>query len=231
MSEEKYKKIAFWPITILSFAFLFVFCATNFHLEIAESNKELFSVADNIIWAAFVLDYLAMLALSKNKLLFFKTHIPHLIVAMVPFLRVVRVGRIILLLANMLGMLKNRILVSIPVYTASSAALFILLGASAIYDAEYKAEGANINTRGDAFWWAGAIIFSYYYGERFAVTDEGRLYGFLLTLCGLSIIGTITATFAGWLISQVREIESDNHAILVKLEAMEKKLGVNDKNK
>ncbi len=231
MSEDKYKKLAFWPITILSFAFLFVFCATNFHLEIAESNKALFSIADNIIWVAFVLDYLAMLALSKNKVIFFKTHIPHLIVAAVPFLRVVRVGRIILMLANMLGMMKNRILVSIPVYITSSAALFILLGASAIYDAEYQVENANIKNRGDAFWWAGAIIFSYYYGERFAVTDEGRFYGFLLTLCGLSIIGTITATFAGWLISQVREIESDNNAILLKLEAMEKKLNSNDRKK
>lgn len=222
MELDRYQKLAFWPMTILSLLFLFIFCATNFHLDFAEDNKRLFELADNAVWIIFVLDYLIMVLLSQNKSFFIRTHIPHLVVVAIPFLRVLRVGRLVLMLTNLLGMMKNRILVSIPVYVVSSAALFVLIGAAAIYDAEYQAENSSIKTPKDAFWWAGALIFSYFYNETPPVTENGRFYGFLLTLCGLSIVGTITATFAGWLISQVREIESENEKILEKLNNIEK---------
>jgi voltage-gated potassium channel len=224
MNLDRYQKVVFWPLTVLSVAFLFVFCASNFHLAISEQNSQAFRLIDKFIWAIFVLDYLIMFVLAEKKSNFLKTHIPHLIVVVVPFLRVLRVARLILMLTNLLGMMKNRILVSIPIYVLSSSALFILIGAAAIYDAEYQDPGSGIKTRGDAFWWAGALIFSYFYNETPPVTEAGRLYGFLLTLCGLSIVGTITATFAGWLISQVKEIESDSNKILEKLEQIDKKL-------
>lgn len=224
MTLSRYQKIAFWPMTLLSFTFLFVFCATNFHLAIADENSKLFSLIDNVIWAIFALDYLVMLFLADKKVHFLKTHIPQLVIVVVPFLRVLRVARLVLMLTHLLGMMKNRILVSIPVYVLSASALFVLIGAAAIYDAEYLDPSSGIKNRGDAFWWAGALIFSYFYNETPPVTEAGRLYGFLLTLCGLSIVGTITATFAGWLISQVREIESDSNKILEKLEQIEKKL-------
>lgn len=212
------------PMILFSLIFLFIFCSTNFHFKYAEQNETLFNIADNIIWIIFLADYIAMLLLSENKSHFLRTHIPQLIVVAIPFLRVLRLARLVVMLTNILGMMKSKILVSIPVYVFSSAALFVLIGASAIYDAEYQAEGSSIDSRRDAFWWAGALIFSYFYNETPPVTESGRLYGFLLTLCGLSIVGTITATFAGWLINQVREIESENEKILDKLESIEKKI-------
>lgn len=224
MNLDRYQKVVFWPLTVLSVAFLFVFCASNFHLEVAEQNSQFFGLIDKLIWAIFVLDYVIMFSLAEKKGNFLKTHIPHLVVVVVPFLRVLRVARLVLMLTNLLGMMKNRILVSIPIYVLSSSALFILIGAAAIYDAEYKDPSSGIKTHRDAFWWAGALIFSYFYNETPPVTEAGRLYGFLLTLCGLSIVGTITATFAGWLISQVKEIESDSNKILEKLEQIERKL-------
>ncbi len=224
MSLAQYQRIAFWPLTLLSFTFLFVFCASNFHFAIADDNSEVFGLIDNLIWGIFVVDYLIMFFLAEKKVNFLKTHVPQLIVVVVPFLRVLRVARLILMLTNLLGMVKNRILVSIPVYALSASALFVIIGAAAIYDAEYADPGSSIKTRGDAFWWAGALIFSYFYNETPPVTEAGKFYGFLLTLCGLSIVGTITATFAGWLIAQVKEIESDSTKILEKLEQIERKL-------
>lgn len=224
MTLARYQKIAFWPMMILSFIFLFLFCASNFHLKVADKNAALFSTVDKVIWVIFALDYLVMLLLADKRSHFIKTHIPHLVVVVVPFLRVLRVARLVLMLTGLLGMMKNRILVSIPTYVLSSSALFILIGAAVIYDAEYQEPTSGIKNRGDAFWWAGALIFSYFYNETPPVTETGRLYGFLLTLCGLSIVGTITATFASWLISQVKEIESDSNKILEKLDQIEKKL-------
>lgn len=224
ISLEKYQRIAFWPMTLLSLLFLYIFCATNFHIEIAERNSSLFSIADNLIWLIFVMDYLIMVYLSSNKYKFVRSHLPHLLVVAVPFLRLLRIGRLVLMLANVLGMMKNKILVSIPIYIVSSAALFVLIGAASIYDAEYQEPYSSIKTPKDAFWWAGALIFAYFYNETPPVTEAGRFYGFLLTLCGLSIVGTITATFAGWLISQVRQIESESELILKKLSDIEKKL-------
>ena len=224
MRIEKYSRITFWPMAVLSIAFLYFYCVSNFHLAIAESHPTLFSVADNVIWAIFIIDYLILLGLSESKWLFFRTHIFHLVVVALPFLRVLRIGLLILMLTKTLGQLKNRILISIPVYTIVATGLFALLGAASVYDAEYQSDGSNIKTPQDAFWWAAVTIFTVGYGDKFPVTGQGRLYGVGLMICGIAIVGTVTATFAGWLIGQIREVESENIEILKKLEKIEARL-------
>lgn len=221
---ERYKQVMFIPLSGLSVIFLYLYVATNFHFSIVQENKTLFETANNLIWAIFAADYLVMLLLSPNKKNFIRGHKIHLLVVFVPFLRVLRIGLLIVMLTSLLGQLKNRILVSVPAYTLTATSLFTLIGAASVFDAEYQAENGNIKTPQDALWWAAVTIFTVGYGDKFPVTGEGRIYGVGLMLCGIAIVGTVTATFASWLISQIREVESENSKILSKLEAIEKKL-------
>lgn len=221
---DRYKRFVFIPLSGLSLVFLYLYVASNFHFAIAEENRRLFEVANNLIWGIFAFDYLIMLFLSPNKLSFVRDHKIHLLVVFVPFLRVLRIGLLIVMLTSLLGQLKNRILISVPAYTLTATTLFTLIGAASVYDAEYQTENGNIKSPQDALWWAAVTIFTVGYGDRFPVTSEGRIYGVGLMLCGIAIVGTVTATFAGWLISQIREVESENSKILSKLEAIEKKL-------
>jgi voltage-gated potassium channel len=151
-------------------------------------------------------------------------HIPHLIVVLVPFLRILRIGLLMLLIIETLGKLKNKVLISLPIFSFLTTILFLVIGASAVYDAEYRVENANIKSRQDAFWWAAVTIFTVGYGDKFPITGEGRMYGVLLMFCGITIVGTVTATFAGWIVSQIRDIESENEKIIAKLESLDHKV-------
>jgi voltage-gated potassium channel len=162
--------------------------------------------------------------LSDSRKSFIRSHFLDLIVVALPFLRVLRIGLLVLMLVKMLGQLKNRILISVPVYALVTSILFVTLGAASVYDAEYQAEGSNIRSIEDSFWWAAVTIFTVGYGDRFPVTTEGRIYGVALMACGIAIVGTITATLAGWLISQIKEVESENKKLLDSLNRIEEKL-------
>lgn len=224
LNLEKYKSKSTWPLSIFSLIYLYAFCALNLHLELAEKNKEVFNIISNVIWVIFILDYLTMLYLAENRKLFFKSHIFQLVVVLIPFLRVLRIGFLMLLILEAIGKLRNRILISLPIFSFVTTVLFVIVGASAVYDAEYKIENANIKSRQDAFWWAAVTIFTVGYGDKYPITGEGRLFGVLLMLCGITIVGTVTATFAGWIISQVRDIETENEKIIAKLNSLDTKV-------
>jgi voltage-gated potassium channel len=221
---EKYKSNSTWLLSILSLAYLYIFCAINLHFEIADRNSAIFNLISNVIWILFAMDYVIMLLLSQDRIKFIKMHIPHLIVVLVPFLRILRIGLLMLLIIETLGKLKNKVLISLPIFSFLTTILFLVIGASAVYDAEYRVENANIKSRQDAFWWAAVTIFTVGYGDKFPITGEGRMYGVLLMFCGITIVGTVTATFAGWIVSQIRDIESENEKIIAKLESLDHKV-------
>lgn len=89
-------------------------------------------------------------------------------------------------------------------YNRAEAALYILIfcvliileiGASFVLIAEGKSDNANITSAGDALWWAFVTITTVGYGDRFPVTQWGRLVGILVMVTGVGIF----ATFAGYI--------------------------------
>jgi len=217
MTLEKYKSILFWPLNFLAIAYVIAFTCNNFHLQIAEKNAVLFQSVDNLVWIIFSLDYFTMLFLSKNKKSFIKFHIIDLILVVFPFIRILRILRLLTLLTKQFNNVKQRIFISVPIYTTTAAGLLILLGGALIYDIEYMREGSNIKTPSDALWWAAVTITTVGYGDRYPVSNEGRLLGVGLMICGIAVVGTVTANFAGWIISQIKEAENENQKIELEL--------------
>src|SRR6476646_8051813 len=74
--------------------------------------------------------------------------------------------------------------------------LILLLGSSAIAFIEPGVEGANIESGSDAFWWAFVTITTVGYGDRFPVTEIGRLVGMLTMAVGIGILGVLTTFMA-----------------------------------
>ena len=60
----------------------------------------------------------------------------------------------------------------------------LLLGSCLIAFVEPLAEGSNIKTGGDAFWWAFVTITTVGYGDRFPVTPTGRFVGMVTMAVG-----------------------------------------------
>ena len=87
---------------------------------------------------------------------------------------------------------------------AGSALLTLLLmgilvmefGSLAILDVEQDAPGANITTASDALWYNIVTISTVGYGDRYPVTNEGRVIGSLIIIVGVGIFGTFTGYLA-----------------------------------
>jgi voltage-gated potassium channel Kch len=62
--------------------------------------------------------------------------------------------------------------------------------------AERGESGANIATASDALWWGYVTITTVGYGDRFPVTNEGRIVGVVLLTIGVGLFGTFTAFIA-----------------------------------
>jgi voltage-gated potassium channel len=90
----------------------------------------------------------------------------------------------------------------------SEAALYLLVlmviliieaGAFLVLQAERGSPDANIITASDAIWWAYVTITTVGYGDRFPVTQMGRLVGILVLTTGVAVF----ATFAGYISSKL----------------------------
>jgi voltage-gated potassium channel Kch len=78
----------------------------------------------------------------------------------------------------------------------------IFVGSWLVLLFEEKAKGSNIHDYPDALWWAIVTVTTVGYGDRFPVTEGGRIVAVVLMLVGIGLIGTLTATVASVFIKE-----------------------------
>jgi voltage-gated potassium channel Kch len=96
---------------------------------------------------------------------------------------------------------------------AGSALLTLLLmgilvlefGSLEILNVEQDAPGANITTASDALWYNIVTISTVGYGDRYPVTNEGRVIGSLIIIVGVGIFGTFTGYLANLFLAPSRK--------------------------
>lgn len=69
-------------------------------------------------------------------------------------------------------------------------------GALAVLRAELKSPDANITSAADAVWWTFVTITTVGYGDRFPVTNAGRIVGVLVMIAGVGLFGTLSGFLA-----------------------------------
>ena len=74
--------------------------------------------------------------------------------------------------------------------------LVLEFGSLGILYIEQYQQGANITSASDALWYVIVTISTVGYGDRFPVTDNGRLLGTLIIVIGVGIFGTFTGFLA-----------------------------------
>jgi voltage-gated potassium channel len=72
----------------------------------------------------------------------------------------------------------------------------VTLGSIAIVLVESPDSQANIQTGGDAVWWAFVTIATVGYGDKYPVTSTGRGIGILMMVVGVSIFSVLTGFLA-----------------------------------
>jgi voltage-gated potassium channel len=71
-----------------------------------------------------------------------------------------------------------------------------LVGSMAIFNLEKDVASSNIKTASDAIWWAVVTVTTVGYGDRYPVTDSGRVIAAILMTAGVGLFGTFTGFIA-----------------------------------
>lgn len=192
-----------WPLTIAALIFLAAYAIPIFNPDLPASALRWAEWVEWATWAFFALDYFVRLALTTNRAPWVGSNWFDLIVVVVPMLRPLRLLRLITMLNTLHRYAGSAVRGRIGVFVVGGSALIVFIGALAMLDKERGAPGANITSFGDSLWWAFATITTVGYGDRYPVTASGRWIAAAVMLCGIALIGTVTATFASWLIERV----------------------------
>jgi voltage-gated potassium channel len=209
---DRFERRTEWPLAILALIFLAAYAWPILQPDISPFWRHACTVIDILIWVVFVAEFIARLVLAERRVHYAARHIPDVLMVALPVLRPLRLLRFLVLLR----MINRRATASlhgrIVAYVVASAGLVLLISALAMLDAERHNPQANIRTFGDALWWAVTTMSTVGYGDRYPTTTGGRVIGAGLMLAGIALLGVITATFASWLIAQVRESETEAQA-------------------
>ena len=127
-------------------------------------------------------------------------------------LRVFRLWRVIRLF-NEFGM--RNLVHEFVTHRAENALLtvgFLVLcvlefGSLAVLLAERSSPDANITNAYDAIWWVYVTITTVGYGDRFPVTNSGRLVGVVVMTAGVGLFGTLSGFLANAFLSPQKKEE------------------------
>jgi voltage-gated potassium channel len=164
------------------------------------------------LWAGFTVDYLIRLTLADQRGLWFVRHILDFAIVAVPFLRPLRLLRLVVIVAALQKAFGDAVRGRIVIYTATTAVLLVYAASLAVLQAERSDPSAHIKNFGDAVWWSITTITTVGYGDFYPVTTQGRLVAVLLMIGGISLIGMITATVAAWIVHRVAEEDTTKQA-------------------
>ena len=194
-------------LTVLALTFLFAFSYPAFTDSISDSTNQILSIIQWVCWVAFALDLLFGLVTSENKVLYLKRHPLEIASVLLPFLRPLRLMRVI----SFGGLALQKIAVgrqfAITVKVAITTVFVAYIAAVQITITERAVEGSNIKNFADGFWWAITTVTTVGYGDRYPTTTEGRLLAVMLMFMGISLVGVITASVAAWFVKMSQDAE------------------------
>ena len=164
-------------------------------------------VMNAILSAVFLADFTYRLLTAESKTRYFFRRFGWAdLLASLPFqqVKILRVFRLVRVFRLLRDYGAKNVVRSLLQDRAGSALLTLLLmgilvlefGSLEILHVEQDAAGANITSASDALWYTIVTISTVGYGDRYPVTNEGRVIGSLIIIVGVGIFGTFTGYLA-----------------------------------
>jgi voltage-gated potassium channel len=211
------------PMVLLSIVFL-VAVAVPELVEIPPTLDETLEAINWLIWAVFAFELLVMTYLAPDRRRYLMAHWVDVLTVAVPFLRPLRLLRIVIISARLWA--EARVLIYQRTFStvAMTSIVSALAAATLVYAVERGGDGP-IQTYPDALWWAAATVTTVGYGDVFPKTSAGRGIAFLLMMVGISVFGLLTARVAA-LFVEASEVEANQDRqkldeVLARLERLE----------
>jgi voltage-gated potassium channel len=187
-------------LTFLALVFLITFSYPAFEPNISSTTQSNLDLLQWIIWGAFALDLLIGLVTATNRKQFIIKHPLDIAAVLLPFLRPLRLLRVISFggLALQKVAIGRQFAITVKVFIASIFIAYI--SAVQITISERAIEGSNIKNFGDGIWWAITTVTTVGYGDRYPTSAEGKFLAVGLMVVGISLMGVITASVAAWFV-------------------------------
>jgi voltage-gated potassium channel len=198
------------PLLALALLFLLVLAAPILDPTLPDYMDTFLAAGNILIWALFAGDYAVRLLLVQDRRRYVRTHLPDLAAALFPALRPLRLLRLFSIGHMLAQRARGGLAGEAAKLVTVASALVIFVGGVAVLDVERGADGANITEPADAFWWALTTMTTVGYGDRFPVTDAGRLIGAAVMLLGIALLGVLTAAIAAWFIREISNKDEEN---------------------
>ena len=183
------------PLTLLAFLMVPLLIGP-YIFEMDPKTARIYGNLEYSIWIIFIVDITAKILISTTRLKYMKSHWIEVVLAIIPWFRILRVIRVIFLLARYshglrrLTQFDTLIIIATALIICSSAGIALL----------ERGHGSPFQNYHDTLWWAVVTITTVGYGDLVPNTLGGRLIALVLMLGGISLFGAITANLASYLV-------------------------------
>ena len=200
------------PLMALAVLFAVAYAVPIVDRSAGHSLTAVCTVAEWVVWGAFVVDYLMRLGLARRRREFVRTHWLDLLAVVVPVLQPLRLLRLVstLLLVGRRARMASQIRVT--TYVAGAVVGLLMFGSLAVLSVERDSPNGNIRTLGDALWWSFTTMTTVGYGDHAPTTGLGRMIAVGLMLSGIALLGVVTANIAAWFIERFEKDDVEERA-------------------
>ena len=195
-------------LTALAIVYLAAFSYPAFVSELSNSDQNKLEIVQWVTWIIFALDLILGIWWAPNKLKYLKTHPLEIVSVALPFLRPLRLLRVVSFGALVIQKIAvgKQLAITLKVFLFSI--LIAYIAAVQITITEREVDTSNIKSFGDGLWWAVTTVTTVGYGDKFPTTSLGRVLAVGLMLVGISLMGVITASVAAWFVKMSQEDSS-----------------------
>lgn len=211
MSHDAPRELGPFQLALFALSVLLLLgLAAEMLLPVPREISRLVFFIDFAICVILLIDFVARFAAAESKLRFMKWGWIDLIasIPMIETLRWGRVFRIIRVIRLLVAFRSAHNLVGALFGTRRQAGLMTLLVLTFVV-VSFASTGlllvetspdSNIRTAEDALWWSMTTITTVGYGDRFPVTNAGRVIASAMMLFGIGIFGSLSGVAASFFI-------------------------------